>query len=47
MGLVIPWSFTLALLDGYSVLVTRPVRQKGILLIIVIGDWVKFFVFNY
>ncbi|XP_071726155.1 CASP-like protein 5C1 [Rutidosis leptorrhynchoides] len=40
MGLVIPWSFTLALLDGYSVLVKRPIRQKGILLIIVIGDWV-------
>nr|KAJ0197390.1 hypothetical protein LSAT_V11C700377290 [Lactuca sativa] len=40
MGLVIPWSFTLALLDGYSVLVTCPVRQKGILVIIVIGDWV-------
>ncbi|KVI10756.1 CASP-like protein 5C1 [Cynara cardunculus var. scolymus] len=40
MGLVIPWSFTLAFLDGYSVLVTHPVRQKGILFIIVIGDWV-------
>ncbi|KAI3675211.1 hypothetical protein L1987_84797 [Smallanthus sonchifolius] len=39
MGLVIPWSFILALLDGYSVLVTCPVRQKGILFIIVIGDW--------
>ncbi|KAI3519286.1 hypothetical protein L1887_08315 [Cichorium endivia] len=39
MGLVISWSFTLALLDGYSVLVTCPVRQKGILVIIVIGDW--------
>ncbi|MFS7998789.1 putative casparian strip membrane protein [Helianthus anomalus] len=39
MGLVIPWSFALALLDGYSVLVTNPVRQKGILFIIVIGDW--------
>ncbi|KAF8410614.1 hypothetical protein HHK36_003146 [Tetracentron sinense] len=40
MGLVIPWSFTLALVDGYSVLVKCPVRQPGILLIIVIGDWV-------
>ncbi|XP_076889981.1 CASP-like protein 5C1 [Bidens hawaiensis] len=39
MGLVIPWSFALALLDGYSVIVTCPVRQKGILFIIVIGDW--------
>ncbi|XP_076919281.1 CASP-like protein 5C1 [Bidens hawaiensis] len=41
MGLVIPWSFALALLDGYSVIVTCPIRQKGILFIIVIGDWVN------
>ncbi|KAK9286445.1 hypothetical protein L1049_014842 [Liquidambar formosana] len=40
MGLVIPWSFTLALVDGYSVLVKCPLRQPGILLIIVLGDWV-------
>ncbi|XP_044490591.1 CASP-like protein 5C1 [Mangifera indica] len=40
MGLVIPWSFTLAIVDGYSVLMKRPVRQAGILLIIVAGDWV-------
>ncbi|XP_061348641.1 CASP-like protein 5C1 [Gastrolobium bilobum] len=40
MGLVIPWSFTLALLDGYSVLAKCPIRQPGILLIIVVGDWV-------
>ncbi|KAM7479249.1 hypothetical protein LguiA_027469 [Lonicera macranthoides] len=40
MGLVIPWSFTLALVDGYSVLVKCPIRQQGILLIIVLGDWV-------
>ncbi|XP_062177375.1 CASP-like protein 5C1 [Alnus glutinosa] len=40
MGLVIPWSFTLALVDGYSVLVKCPIRQPGIVLIIVIGDWV-------
>ncbi|CAI9104438.1 OLC1v1003106C1 [Oldenlandia corymbosa var. corymbosa] len=40
MGLVIPWSVTLALLDGYSILAKCPVRQLGILLVIVIGDWV-------
>ncbi|WVZ01930.1 hypothetical protein V8G54_022736 [Vigna mungo] len=40
MGLVIPWSFTLALVDGYSVLLKCPIRQPGILLIIVVGDWV-------
>ncbi|KAI5661011.1 hypothetical protein M9H77_20334 [Catharanthus roseus] len=40
MGLVIPWSFTLALLDGYSILVHCPVRQLGIMLVIILGDWV-------
>ncbi|KAJ0010849.1 CASP-like protein 5C1 [Pistacia vera] len=40
MGLVIPWSVTLAIVDGYSVLVKCPIRQPGILLIIVLGDWV-------
>ncbi|CAH9079698.1 unnamed protein product [Cuscuta epithymum] len=39
MGLVIPWSITLALIDGYSVYVRCPVRQPGILLVIVLGDW--------
>ena len=40
MGLVIPWSFTLAIVDGYSVLVKCPIRQPGILFVIVVGDWV-------
>ncbi|KAJ7945990.1 CASP-like protein [Quillaja saponaria] len=40
MGLVIPWSFTLAMVDGYSVMVKRLTRQPGILIIIVVGDWV-------
>ncbi|XP_043713787.1 CASP-like protein 5C1 isoform X2 [Telopea speciosissima] len=40
MGLVIPWSFTLALVDGCSILVGCPLRQPGILFVIVIGDWV-------
>ncbi|OAY25472.1 CASP-like protein 5C1 [Manihot esculenta] len=40
MGLAIPWSFTLAIVDGYSVLVKCPIRQPGILLLVVIGDWV-------
>lgn len=41
MGLVIPWSFTLALVDVYSMLVKCRVRQQGILLIIVLGDLVR------
>ncbi|KAI4376028.1 hypothetical protein MLD38_013828 [Melastoma candidum] len=40
MGLNIPWSFTLALVDGYSLLVKCPLRQRGILMIMVIGDWI-------
>ncbi|XP_058211689.1 uncharacterized protein LOC131323866, partial [Rhododendron vialii] len=39
MRLVIPWSFTLALIDGYSVLVKCSLRQPGILVIVVVGDW--------
>ncbi|KAG5544037.1 hypothetical protein RHGRI_016705 [Rhododendron griersonianum] len=39
MGLVIPWSFTLALTDGYYVLVKCPLRQPRILVIVVVGDW--------
>ncbi|OAY29460.1 CASP-like protein 5C3 [Manihot esculenta] len=40
MGLAIPWSFTLTIVDGYSVLVKWPIRQPRILLIVIIGDWV-------
>ncbi|KAL5715086.1 hypothetical protein ACHQM5_016964 [Ranunculus cassubicifolius] len=43
MGLMIPWSFTLALVDGYSVLVGGPLRQRGILVIVTIGDFVLSF----
>ncbi|CAM8901547.1 hypothetical protein QQ045_010316 [Rhodiola kirilowii] len=40
MALVIPWSFTLALVDGYSIFHRCPPRQPGVLFIIVVGDWV-------
>ncbi|KAK9108761.1 hypothetical protein Sjap_016821 [Stephania japonica] len=40
MGLVIPWSFTLALVDGYSVIAGCPLHRAGILLVIAAGDWV-------
>ncbi|XP_022876146.1 CASP-like protein 5C1 [Olea europaea var. sylvestris] len=40
MGLVTHWSFTLALLDGYTILVKCPISQSGILLVIVVGDLV-------
>ncbi|KAJ8441949.1 hypothetical protein Cgig2_020094 [Carnegiea gigantea] len=40
MGLVIPWSFTLALADGYCILFKCPLHQSGILIILIIGDWV-------
>ncbi|CAI9786345.1 unnamed protein product [Fraxinus pennsylvanica] len=40
MGLIIPWSFTLALLDAYTILVKCSIHQSGILLVIVVGDLV-------
>ncbi|KAA8531781.1 hypothetical protein F0562_006502 [Nyssa sinensis] len=40
MSLVIPWSLTLALVDAYCVFVKCPSRQRGIMSIIVMGDWV-------
>ncbi|KAF0888342.1 hypothetical protein E2562_014167 [Oryza meyeriana var. granulata] len=40
MGLVIPWSCTLAMIDVYSILVGCPLRVPGVMVIVVIGDWV-------
>ncbi|KAL2231596.1 UNVERIFIED_CONTAM: CASP-like protein 5C1 [Sesamum indicum] len=40
MGLVIPWSFTLALIDGYSILAKFPIHQSGMLQVIILGDLV-------
>ncbi|XP_047337688.1 CASP-like protein 5C1 [Impatiens glandulifera] len=40
MGLVIPWSFTLALLDGYAILHNYPVRHPTVIFIILLGDGV-------
>ncbi|CAA0840896.1 CASP-like protein 5C2 [Striga hermonthica] len=39
MGLVIPWSLTLAVVDVFSIFVKRPAGQRGVLSIVVIGDW--------
>lgn len=46
MGLVIPWSLTLAMVDGFSVFVKRPARQQGVMSIVVMGDWVMNFDFS-
>ncbi|KAL3833404.1 hypothetical protein ACJIZ3_008140 [Penstemon smallii] len=43
MGLVVPWSLTLAVVDVCSVFTNRATRQPGLLSIIVIGDWVLCF----
>lgn len=43
MGLVIPWSLTLSLVDAYSVFVKCPLHQPGIMLVVIIGDWVLSF----
>jgi len=41
MGLVIPWSCTLAMIDVYSVLVGCPLRVPGVMVIVVVGDCVR------
>ncbi|KAL6993660.1 hypothetical protein U1Q18_011772 [Sarracenia purpurea var. burkii] len=43
MGLVIPWSLMLALVDAYSVFFKRPSCQPGVMSVIVVGDWVLSF----
>ncbi|KAJ8431570.1 hypothetical protein Cgig2_025612 [Carnegiea gigantea] len=43
MGLVIPWSMALGLLDAYSVFVKCPTRQAGVMTIIILGDLVLAF----
>ncbi|XP_022739877.1 CASP-like protein ARALYDRAFT_485429 isoform X1 [Durio zibethinus] len=39
MGLVTPWSMSLALIDAYSVFINCLPRQPRVLLIVVVGDW--------
>lgn len=40
MGLVIPWSCTLAIVDIYSLFAGCPLRLPRVMVIVVIGDWV-------
>ncbi|XP_008809470.2 CASP-like protein 5C1 isoform X1 [Phoenix dactylifera] len=40
MGLVIPWSCTLAMVDIYSLFAGCPLRLPRVMVIVVIGDWV-------
>ncbi|CAN6297649.1 unnamed protein product [Urochloa humidicola] len=40
MGLVIPWSCTLAMIDVCSVFVGCPLRVPGVMVIVVVGDMV-------
>ncbi|KAL6894159.1 hypothetical protein ACP4OV_008257 [Aristida adscensionis] len=40
MGLVIPWSCTLAMIDVYSVFAGYPLRLPGVMVIVTLGDWV-------
>ena len=41
MGLMVPWSLTLAVVDGYSVFVRHLPPQTRVTSIIVTGDWVR------
>ncbi|KAH7520094.1 CASP-like protein ARALYDRAFT_485429 [Ziziphus jujuba] len=40
MGLVVPWSMTLVVVDAYSVFVKCLPRQPKIVIILILGDWV-------
>lgn len=40
MGLVIPWSLTLAVVDAFSIFVKPTPRQVAIMSVVTIGDWV-------
>ncbi|XVF15677.1 hypothetical protein REPUB_Repub09cG0175700 [Reevesia pubescens] len=39
MGLVTPWSLSLALVDAYSVFIKCLPRQPRVLLFVIVGDW--------
>ncbi|PKU79937.1 CASP-like protein [Dendrobium catenatum] len=39
MGLLIPWSATLAMVDIYSIFVGCHLRLPGVMVIVVLGDW--------
>ncbi|CAI0554353.1 unnamed protein product [Linum tenue] len=43
MGLMIPWSLTLVMVDAYSVFIKYLPHQPRILLVIIAGDWVLSF----
>jgi hypothetical protein len=38
MGLVVPWSCTLAMIDVYSIFTGFPLRVPGVMVIVVVGD---------
>ncbi|KAF3333799.1 CASP-like protein 5C1 [Carex littledalei] len=40
MGLLIPWSCFLAVVDVYSLFLGCPLRLPGAIILIVVGDWV-------
>ncbi|KAH0717346.1 hypothetical protein KY285_013377 [Solanum tuberosum] len=40
MGLVMPWSLGLAMIDTFLVLAKRPSNQPRVLSAVVLGDWV-------
>ncbi|KAH0699149.1 hypothetical protein KY284_013364 [Solanum tuberosum] len=40
MGLVMPWSLGLAMIDTFLVLAKRPSNQRRVLSAVVLGDWV-------
>jgi hypothetical protein len=41
MGLLIPWSCFLAVVDVYSLFLGCPLRLPGAIVLIAAGDWVR------
>lgn len=41
MGLVIPWSMALGLVDGYAVFSKNLPRRPKVMLFVIAGDWVR------
>ncbi|KAJ4715008.1 CASP-like protein [Melia azedarach] len=39
MGLVIPWSMALALVDAYAVFLKSLPRRPKVMMIVIVGDW--------
>lgn len=47
MGLVIPWSMALALVDAYAVFLKSLPRRPKVMMIVIVGDWVSYLLVSF